>query len=306
MTSKVLVTGGAGFIGSHLVDVLIKEGLSVSILDNLSTGSAKNLNKKATFYKFSIDEKEKVGNLLKGNKFHYIYHLAAEPTVVSTLKKSTREFQTTINGIINLLSQGKIKDLKKFIYFSSAATYSKNTDLPVSETGSINPISYYGLSKLTGEFLTKTLASTNNISWVIFRPANVYGPRQRTNGEAGVIASFIGDLSKGQQIKIFGNGKKTRDFIFVNDIVNACLLAVKKDLSGIYNLGTTKQTSIIDLTKKLQKIADKNTSIKFLKNRDGEIHNSSLDSKKIRRLGWLPRINLDQGLETTWKYFNKQ
>lgn len=301
---KILVTGGAGFIGSHLVDALVTEGYRVSVLDNLSTGTIENLNKKAIFYNYSICDKEKIAKLFKQNNFDVIFHLAAIPSVASSNKEALIEFTTTITGIFNLFQAiPKIK-FKKFVYFSSAAVYSQNAKIPIVESGEINPISYYGLSKLTGEFLVNNLSKIYNIPYIIFRPANVYGPRQRTDGEAGVVATFIGNLLNGQNQKIFGNGKKTRDFIFVRDVISACLLAANKNLTGIYNLGTTKQTYIGDLAKQLQNIANKKVPIKKLKDKVGEVEHSSLNSKNIKQLGWLPKINLEDGLKSTWEYFN--
>lgn len=305
MAYRALVTGGAGFIGSNLVDALISKGYIVSIVDNLSTGFSKNLNKKAKFYKLSVTEKNEIGDLLNREKYDYIFHLAAEPAVGSTLEKSIREFKTTITGINNLLPIANRNNLKKFIYFSSAATYNQDAKLPIKETEYLNPISFYGLSKLIGELTVKCLATIKEIDYVIFRPANVYGPRQRIDGEGGVIATFIGNLLKEQNITIFGNGKKIRDFIHVSDITKASILAIENNLSGIYNLGTAKQTSIAELAKYIQVVANKKTKIEFSDNRSGEIQNSSLDFQKINQFGWMPQTSLPKGLKNTWDYFIK-
>ncbi len=304
MSLNILVTGGAGFIGSNLIDSFISQNYDVSVLDNLSSGSINNINTKAVFHKISIEEKDKIFKLFSEDKFEIVFHLAAVPAISSSREKALKEFQTTITGIINLLKAASKIKLKKFIYFSSAAVYSQNAKLPIIENSQTDPISYYGLSKFVGECLVLQLCKINKIPYIIFRPANVYGPRQRTDGEGGAITSFIGQLSSNQNIKINGNGKKTRDFIFVDDVINACMLAIKSNLSGVFNLGTSKETSIIDLAKHLQEITNKAVPIKFLNDKEGEIQNSSLDSQKIKGFGWVPKTDLENGLKITWKYFS--
>jgi len=295
---KILVTGGAGFIGSHLVDELIKRRHSVAILDDLSEGKKENMlarrslgkggNPKARFYKIDILSL-KIADIFKKEKSEIIFHLAAQKNVRKSLEDPIEDARTNILGSLNILKY--CKNIKKFIFSSSGgAIYGNAKIIPTPETEIANPLSPYGISKLAIEKYLKAL----NINYISLRYANVYGPRQDPLGEAGVVAILINKIKNRQKPIIFGSGKQTRDYIYVSDVVAANTKALEKNITGEFNIGTGKETSV----NQLLKLISPEIKAKYIKAVPGEVQRSCLDIKKAKQmLGWEPKIKLEDGIK---------
>ena len=300
---KILVTGGVGFIGSHIVDPYINLGYKVVVIDNLSTGFRKNLNPKAKFYKVDIGDLPKIEKIFQKEKPQIVNHHAAIAEVVKSLRDPLPTLNVNVIGTINLLLvAGKIR-VKKFIFSSTGgAIYGQPDKIPADENTPAIPLSPYGLSKLLGEECIKFYAKHYGFDYLIFRYPNVYGPRQNPKGEAGVVAIFSGLMRKGKQPTIFGDGSKTRDYVHIDDIVRANIIGLHKGKNEILNLGWAKKISD-------QKIFDtiaKNLNFKkppiYAPFRHGEVYQIALSAKKARKnLGWQPQISLEEGIKKTVK-----
>ena len=300
---KILVTGGVGFIGSHIVDAYINLGYKVVVIDNLSTGFRKNLNPKAKFYKADIGDLLKIEKIFQKEKPQIVNHHAAIAEVVKSLRDPLPTLNVNVIGTINLLLvAGKIR-VKKFIFSSTGgAIYGQPDKIPADENTPAIPLSPYGLSKLLGEECIKFYAKHYGFDYLIFRYPNVYGPRQNPKGEAGVVAIFSGLMRKGKQPTIFGDGSKTRDYVHIDDIVRANIIGLHKGKNEIFNLGWAKKISD-------QKIFDtiaKNLNFKkppiYAPFRHGEVYQIALSAKKARKnLGWQPQISLEEGIKKTVK-----
>ena len=300
---KILVTGGVGFIGSHIVDAYINLGYKVVVIDNLSTGFRKNLNPKAKFYKVDIGDLPKIEKIFQKEKPQIVNHHAAIAEVVKSLRDPLPTLNVNVIGTINLLlAAGKIR-VKKFIFSSTGgAIYGQPDKIPADENTPAIPLSPYGLSKLLGEECIKFYAKHYGFDYLIFRYPNVYGPRQNPKGEAGVVAIFSGLMRKGKQPTIFGDGSKTRDYVHIDDIVRANIIGLHKGKNEIFNLGWAKKISD-------QKIFDtiaKNLNFKkppiYAPFRHGEVYQIALSAKKARKnLGWQPQISLEKGIRKTVK-----
>lgn len=221
----ILVTGGAGFIGSHIVDELINNSYNVIVADNLSTGRMENINNSAIFYNIDIKDKTRLETLFINNKIKYIIHLAAQASVGYSMKYPICDANENIISSLNLIELAKKYNIKKLIVSSTAAVYGEPQYLPIDENHNANPSSYYGLSKLTME----KYIELSNIDYIIFRFSNVYGPRQIPEGEAGVVSIFMDYFINNNEINIFGDGNQTRDFIYVKDIAKILFLCIKND-----------------------------------------------------------------------------
>ncbi|MCH6574695.1 MAG: NAD-dependent epimerase/dehydratase family protein, partial [Bacteroidetes bacterium] len=239
---KILVTGGAGFIASHIADKFIEEGHEVVILDDLSTGFEKNINPKAKFVKLNIRD-EKVSNLFEEEKFDVVNHHAAQMDVRRSVVDPAFDANTNILGTINLLQNSIKHGVNKFMFASTGgAVYGEQECFPADENHPTNPVSPYGISKLSVEKYLYFYFNEHKLNYTILRYANIYGPRQNPFGEAGVVAIFSAKLLKGDQPIINGTGEQTRDYIFVKDVVKANLLTLSDDESDIYNVGTGIET----------------------------------------------------------------
>ena len=260
--SKILITGGAGFIGSHMVDQLVEEGYKVIIADDLSKGKFENVNAKADFEKIDITSK-KFKNLVKKFKPDVIFHFAAQSSVTKSIKSPKKDIAINLLATQGLLDTAKEVKVNKVIFASSAAVYARSTNLPIAEENPNEPISLYGVSKLCSEYLLRNYHKIHNLSYASLRFANVYGPRQDTRTEGGVVAIFIDKILKADKAIIFGDGTQTRDFIYVDDVVSACLLALNNDVIGEFNIGTESETSVLDLYSKLLKISGSRSNKMF-------------------------------------------
>jgi len=301
---KIIVTGGAGFIGSHLVDKLIAKNHQVLILDDLSTGLEENINNKADFIKIDINNKE-LGQIIKDFKPDAIYHLVAQKSVGASFANPKFDAQINIMASLNLIQEAIKQKIKKFIFISSAAIYGDVKEIPTSELASKEPLSPYGLTKLTLEKYLYILA-TNKLDWTIFRPANVYGPRQDPQGEAGVIAIFINNIINNLPLNINGDGEQTRDYIYVEDVADGLVKALDNK-GGIFNICTGQENSLNKLIEYLKEISKKDIEIKQRAALEGEIKHSCLKLDKIKKeLNFEPKINLKKGLELTYKWFQNK
>lgn len=300
---KVLVTGGAGFIGSHVVDLLIENGYEVVIVDNLSTGKEEFINEKAIFYKKDITDDD-LYEIFEKEKPDYVIHQAAQIDVQKSIDNPVFDAKVNVLGTVNLLECCRKSGVKKTVYASSAAVYGNPEYLPIDEGHRINPISYYGISKHTPEHYFEVYRQLYDLKYTILRYANVYGIRQDPKGEGGVISIFIDKMLKGEMPVIFGDGNQTRDFVYVKDVAKANLLALEKGDNEIVNISTNKPTSINELVDLMNKIMNTSLEPVYKEPRKGDIVHSYLDNKKaLDVLGWKPEYSLEEGLKETIEYY---
>jgi UDP-glucose 4-epimerase len=301
---KILVTGGAGFIGSHLVDRLIQEGNEVVVVDNLSTGKRKNVNKKAVFYKLDIQSK-RIDRVFKKERPLTLVHLAAQMNVRHSTEDPGFDAQVNILGTINLLEHAVRHGVRKVSFASSGgAIYGEQEVFPASEEHTTNPASPYGISKLAGEKYLAYYANAAGLRYVALRFANVYGPRQESEGEAGVVAIFTKKMLKGEQPIINGTGKQTRDFVFVDDVVEAILVTLAEDVQGTFNVGTGRETTINETYRILKELTQSACKDLFGAAKKGEQYRSVLDVRKLREtFDWDPQVSFQEGLRKTVEFF---
>lgn len=292
MKENVLITGGAGFIGSHVSDLLIEHGYNVFVIDNLSSGFDSNLNKNSKFYNLDINSPQ-LENVFKENKIDYIFHFAAQASVSFSTKYPTEDANENILGSINVLKFAKKYGVKKFITASTAAVYGIPEYLPVDETHKTTCLSFYGLSKITMEKYVELFG----VNFIIFRFANVYGPRQSAHGEAGVVAIFADKMKDNQEISIHGDGEQTRDFVYVSDVAQACLRAIQSEIKNeIINVSTNESISVNKLFELMSKEYNYKKAPRYTPERFGDIKHSVLDNKKcIKLLGFEPQTPLEKG-----------
>jgi len=304
---KVLVTGGAGFIGSHLVDRLVQEGHEVVVVDNLSTGKRRNLNRVARFYKLDI-QSWRLERVFRNERPNIIMHLAAQMDVRKSVADPIFDAQINVLGMLNVLQQAVRHGVRKMVFSSSGgAIYGEQEIYPAPESHVMRPLSPYGISKLCGEQYLSYYQRVSGLQMVNLRYSNVYGPRQDPDGEAGVVAIFIQKLLNNEQAIVNGNGRQTRDFIYVEDVVEANLAVMGQEVQGTYNVGTGEETSINDLLRIL--ISHTNSACKEVHGpaMSGEQARSVIDSSKIHQeLSWEPKVELREGLKRTVEYFRER
>lgn len=296
---KVLVTGGAGFIGSHIVERLVKEGYEVVVNDDLSTGNIEYVPKTVRFYQQSITDK-RIMQIFEKEKPNAVIHQAAQVDVQRSIHDPYQDALTNIIGTLNLLHASVNTGVQKLIYASSSAVYGEPQNLPLKEDHQTKPISLYGNSKLLGEYCIHIFHRLYHIDYTILRYANVYGPRQGEKGEGGVVSIFIDKLLNQQPPYIYGDGEQTRDFVFVKDVVEANLCALEKGSCSVVNIGTEVETSVYTLFHLLRHKLGGKTACRFASARPGDIRQSCLSTESARRvLGWKSRYSLEQGIEET-------
>lgn len=302
---RVLITGGYGFIGSHVAERFHQEGDDVFILDNLSTGRKENIDFKHRSYILSIEDM-KCEEVFRTGRFDIVIHLAAQTSVAESVGNPSADTKANVLGLTNMLSLAHKHGVKKFIMASSAAVYGLNPDMPLSEAMLGDPVSPYGMSKWTGEMYCRKWQEMYGLETLIFRFSNVYGPRQGASGEGGVVSIFLEQALADKELTIFGDGGQTRDFIFVGDVADAVYRSSYSLLNGLYNLSTKVQTNVNELVDSVRQL---HGSIK-LSNRDartGDIYHSVLDNKLIcRDLDWTPRYGIGEGLALTYRWFREK
>jgi UDP-glucose 4-epimerase len=305
--NNVLVTGGAGFIGSHVVDILVEHGYRVTVLDNLSTGAIDNLNSKAEFYNLDIRDVSAYELILK-IKPKALFHLAAQVSVRYSVEEPSEDAAINILGSINVCQAAIKAGVAKVIFSSTGgAIYGEQDYFPADETHPQRPVSPYGVAKLAVEKYLNYYNREYGLKYVALRYANVYGPRQDPHGEAGVVAIFAQKLLGQQQTIINGDGTQTRDFVYVQDVARSNLLALKSDFCGPLNIGTALETDINQLFRLLKKQTASSLTEYHGPPKSGEQKRSVIDYSKARQvLGWEPLTPLEKGLELTVNYFRQK
>ena len=301
---NILVTGGAGFIGSHVVDAYINDNHNVVIVDDMSRGRKEFINPRATFHQISISDPQ-LANIIQKESIKVISHHAAQISVSDSVKNPVKDAESNIIGTLQLLQNAVECGIDKFIFASTGgAIYGEQDYFPAREDHPQKPTSPYGLSKLSVEGYLKFYKEQYGLKSIIFRYGNVFGPRQNPNGEAGVVAIFNNRLLKGQAPIINGDGEQTRDYIFVRDVVNANLLALKLNGSDTFNVGTGQETSVNELTHLILEVAESKIDVQTSKKNNFEQRRSCLDYKKLKEsLNWSPKVSLKEGLSETFIFF---
>jgi NAD-binding protein len=300
---RITVTGGAGFIGSHLVDRLIEDGHTVQVIDNLYTGNKEFVHSKAQFVELDIRDPN-LYSVLEEFRPDYIFHEAAQTEVSTSMSDPMLDCDINLMGLINLLNAAVKLDVKKFLMPSSAAVYGNLDTLPLNEEMLGNPSSFYGLTKLTTEHYLRIYHEAFGLPYICYRYSNVFGPRQGNGGEGGVISIFAKAIVQGSPIIIYGDGKQTRDFIYVDDVVEANILGIQHQVTGIYNVSTGISSSVNLLVDEFRNISGKDIEVVYDKPRLGDIRDSVLATDKSEKeLFFTVKYNLHDGLIKTYEYF---
>ena len=304
---KVLVTGGAGFIGSHVVDAYVEKGWDVVAVDDLSTGREANLNPAATFYRMDVRSPE-IEAIFEKERPDVVNHHAAQIDVRRSVTEPLFDAEVNIIGSLNVIEQAKQFGVERFVYISTGgAVYGEPEYLPCDEGHPVNPICQYGASKHTVEHYLYMYHYNDGLDYTVLRYPNVYGPRQDPHGEAGVVAIFTGQMLHGEQAVINGDGRQERDFVYVGDCARANVLAVEAGQNGIYNLGSGRGTSVNELFDLLREITHYDKERVHGPAKVGETRRIYLTYDKARRdLGWEPTVSLEEGLERTVAYFKTE
>lgn len=303
---KILVTGGAGFIGSHIVDSYINKGHEVFIIDNFSTGKRENLNPKANFSQIDIRDKEKISDFFQKVKPDLLNHHAAQLDVRKSVADPAYDAQVNILGLLNLIEAGRNNNLKKIVFSSSGGVvYGDAKTIPTPEDYQpLKPISPYGVAKLTSEHYLYYYYKVYGLPYIALRYANVYGPRQDPFGEAGVVAIFTQKLLKGENPVINGDGKQTRDYVFVKDVVQANINCLDSNYVGALNVGTAIETDINSIFNLLVKLTGCKAIEKHGPPKVGEQRRSALNNSLAQKiLKWNLNFSLDEGMNQTVKFF---
>ena len=301
---RVCVTGGAGFIGSHLVDRLIALGHTVLVIDNLTTGVREFVNTKATFIEMDIRDVN-IEFIFADFKPQVIFHEAAQTMVPASMENPKMDCDVNLMGLINMLEAARKHKVEHFLMPSSAAVYGDLDTLPLTEEMSGKPTSFYGLTKLTAEGYLRIYEQAFGLKTVCFRYANVYGPRQGDGGEGGVISIFNRLIVEGKPLTVYGDGEQTRDFIYVEDVVEANIKAMgNTSCTGIYNVSTNTGTSVNELITRFRSISGADFMVHYEDERIGDIKHSRLSNAKAERdFGFVASTTLDEGLQKTLEYF---
>lgn len=304
---KILVTGGAGFIASQVADAYIEAGHQLVIVDNLSTGLAEYVNPAAKFFQADITDREKMQQIISAEKPEVINHHAAHIQVGYSVKNPQFDAENNIIGLLNIMEAAKEIPVKKVIMAATGGAMYGNKQTPFSEEMKEEPLSPYGISKRAGELYLNYYHQLYHIPYISLRYSNVYGPRQNPHGESGVIAIFAEQLFQGKAPLINGDGNHTRDYVYVDDVVQANLLALESDFVGEVNIGTKTETSTNEVFRKV--IAEMGITVeeKHGPERPGEQVTSSLDYSKAQRvLGWQPTISFDEGVKRVVAWYKEQ
>jgi UDP-glucose 4-epimerase len=301
---KALVTGGAGFIGSHVVDAYLAAGHEVLVVDNLCTGKRDNLNPKARFHEFDILD-PKTAELIRAERPDILNHHAAQMDVRRSVADPLFDARTNILGTISLLEAARSAGVRKVLFVSSGgAAYGEQETFPAPETHPTWPVSPYGVSKRSGELYCHFYQAEYGMPFVAFRYANVYGPRQDPHGEAGVVAIFSGKMLRGEPVTVNGDGRQTRDYVYVGDVARMSLLALKRDATGPVNIGTGRETDVNELAAMMLEVSGSRSEVRHGPAKGGEQRRSVIDIRRADEVfGWRPEVSLRDGLARTVEFF---
>ena len=298
--AKILVTGGAGFIGSNLVDALIKNGHKLVVIDDLSSGLKNYVNKEATFYQLDISSDE-LEPVFSQEKPDFVFHLAAQIEVAKSMLDPRHDAKINLNGGLKILEACRLHEVKKIVFSSTGGAIYGETDLiPTKEDCPAYPLSFYGIHKLTFEKYLNLYYHNYGLNYSVLRFANVYGPRQFKGGEAGVIAIFTDNAVSDKVSYQFGDGLQTRDFVFVDDVVAALISVMEVDYQGEINISYGLESSLLDIREALNKALNKKILVEEKPAKPGEQRRSCLDNSLAKKiLNWEPKVNLEEGIEKT-------
>ena len=301
---KVLVTGGAGFIGSHVVDAFVGAGHEVLVVDDLSTGKRANLNPKARFHQLDVVDAKTV-ELIRDERPGALCHHAAQMDVRRSVADPLFDARVNVLGTINLLEAARKANVRRVLFVSSGgAVYGEQEQFPAPETHATNPVSPYGVSKRAGELYAFFYHAEYHIPFVALRYANVYGPRQDPHGEAGVVAIFSQRMLANEPVTVNGDGKQTRDYVYVGDVVRANLLALESTATGPFNIGTGIETDVNRLAELLLAASGSRSEVSHGPTKQGEQRRSVVDARRATEtLGWRPEMSLEDGLRRTVEWF---
>lgn len=302
----VLVTGGAGFIGSQLAERLVKEGHHTVVVDNLSCGKRKYVPAKAKFVRMDIKDKRLTALFMRA-KPEYVFHLAAQIDLRYSVREPIRDAETNIHGSLRVLEACVKSGVKKMIFSSSGgAVYHGINVRPTPENVPCMPLSPYGVAKLAFELYLHSACHNHGLGYVALRYANVYGPRQDSKGEAGVIGIFTQKMLAGDRPVIYGDGDQTRDFVYVDDVVEANIRAMRPDAHGVFNIGTASETSINRVAELVRKATGAGAQLTHGPANPGEERHSALDWTAAKNgLKWRPRVRVEEGIKRTVEWFKK-
>ena len=315
MSRKVLVTGGAGFIGSHVADAFLDRGDRVWIVDDLSSGREANLPAGAEFHRMDIGDPALV-ELYDEVGFDLVSHHAAQVDVRVSVADPRKDARINVDGLLNVLECARRHDSRVIYISSGGVVYGEPEVRPTPETAPKLPHSPYGVTKLAGEQYLYYYAMVHGLEYVALRYSNVYGPRQNPHGEAGVVAIFGSRVLEGRPMTIYGDGGQTRDYVFVGDVVAANLVAADLDLeparpgtsldARAYNVGTGVETSVTELARAIMAAGEREVGVEHAAERPGELRHSSLDTARLRATGWAPRVPLEEGLRKTLDHIERE
>jgi UDP-glucose 4-epimerase len=314
MSGRVLVTGGAGFIGSHIAEAYLRDGWEVVVLDDLSRGQERNVPKKARFVRADIRSPEARKTVATG-RFDVVNHQAAQIDVRVSVDRPAFDSEINVVGFVNLLEAAGEGGVRRIIFASSGGVvYGDPQVIPTPETAPKQPVSPYGVSKLAGEHYLRALAALRGFEGIAMRYANVFGPRQDPKSEAGVVSIFVSRLLARQPLVVYGDGRQTRDYVFVKDVARANVLAstvsppAATDIDGsAFNIATSRERSVLDLTQAVGNVMGQKSKLEFAPARPGELFRSALDVSKAKRvLGWAPEYDFEKGLGELVEWFKAE
>lgn len=302
---RILITGGAGFIGSHVVDAFLEAGHQVGVVDDLSAGHRERVPAGVTFHQSDILDPD-LASIFAASRPEVVVHHAAQVSVPRSVADPRQDMQTNVLGTLAVLEAALVAGVGRLVYASSAAVYGNPVYLPLDETHPTRPISPYGLSKLVGEQYITLYGQQHGLSAVCLRYANVYGPRQDALGEAGVVTRFCQALAEGRPPVVFGTGEQSRDFVYVGDVARANVLAAEHGESGVLNIGSGRPTSIRSLWSVMARLDGASVEIDRAAPPPGDIAHSWFDIRRASEiLGWQPKMDLLSGLRLTFDYFKE-
>lgn len=303
---RVLVTGGAGFIGSHVVEELVRAGHQVAVIDDLSSGKRSQVPDGVQLFISDIRSRQ-AATLIQNGRFDAVVHQAAQIDVRRSIADPKGDADVNLLGMLNLLEAAVAAKVKRFVFASSGgACYGEQEAFPAGEGHPTRPVSPYGVAKAAGELYLNYYRLVRGLSVCSLRYANVYGPRQDPEGEGGVVAIFVGNCLSGRPCAVYGDGGQTRDYVYVGDVAAANRLAVESDFVGSVNIGTGKETSVLELYRSVARLTGVTAPPEFREGRPGEQRRSCVDPKLAERtLGWRPRVALEEGLSRTAAWFRR-